>query len=151
MFTRLSSKVFGQATKPIDALAKEEELATQSVSTEEPTDEAHSGSEESAGTDLQDNTPEAEVAADAEPFSQGAEERCILHIEECDGKSEADVNVQSLITAADDGGIVGGSHVRRGTAPSQTSDGQAERRARKRYREDGSGRWVKGRADNDGE
>ncbi len=40
---------------------------------------------------------------------------------------------------------------RKRTAPSQMSDGQAKRRALKRYREDASGQWVKGRADDDGE
>ena len=50
----------------------------------------------------------------------------------------------------DDADVVRGSPVRRPTPASQTGDGQAKRRALKRYKEDANGQWVKGRAGDDG-
>ena len=52
--------------------------------------------------------------------------------------------------AKDNAQIMRGSPIRRPIPASQTGDGQAKRRALKRYRQDPSGQWVKGRADDDG-
>ena len=51
--------------------------------------------------------------------------------------------------SSDDADVARGSPVRRPTPASQTADGQAKRRALKRYRQDASGQWVKGRAGDD--
>jgi hypothetical protein len=57
----------------------------------------------------------------------------------------------AVTAAVDNSEIARGSPVRRPTTPaSQTGDGQARRRALKRYRQDESGQWVKGRAGDDG-
>ena len=50
----------------------------------------------------------------------------------------------------DNAHVMRGSPVRMPIPASQTGDGQARRRALKRYRQDSDGQWVKGRAHDDG-
>ena len=52
--------------------------------------------------------------------------------------------------AKDNAHVMRGSPVRMPIPASQTGDGQARRRALKRYRQDSDGQWVKGRAHDDG-
>ena len=140
----------GRTSAPEDAQAKGEELATQSVSTEEPADEAKSGSDESADADLPEVQMEEDVATEEDvAISQDTMESCAPQAEERDGQREAGVESRGLSYVTDDGDS--GSRNCRRTAPSQTGDGQAKRRALKRYREDESGRWVKGRAGDGGQ
>ena len=76
-------------------------------------------------------------------------ERRRIQIEDSDGNGERSGDF-AVTAAVEDADVVRGSPVRRPTPPSQTGEGQAKRRALKRYRQDTSGQWVKGRAGDDG-
>jgi hypothetical protein len=97
-----------------------------------------------AGTVEKDNKQVDEVSTEpgsSEAASDGA-----------DTSLPTDEALDFAVTAAvDNSEIARGSPVRRPTTPaSQTGDGQARRRALKRYKENADGQWVKGRAHEDG-
>ncbi len=104
---------------------------------------------EEAGS-LQSEDVDMEDARATEPLQAGGEPEA--------ENNEQDENGDPLIEAAPcpapaERGTTGPDNTtsRKRTAPSQTGDGQAKRRAMKRYREDAGGQWVKGRAGDDGE
>ena len=89
----------------------------------------------------------ARVAEDW-PVCVDTTERRMTRIEEGDGNGERGMDF-ALTAAADDANIVHGGLVQKPTPASQTGDGQARRRALKRYKADG-GQFVKGRAGESG-
>ena len=90
----------------------------------------------------------ARVAVEG-PIWVDTTERRRIQIEDSDGNGERSGDF-AVTAAVEDADVVRGSPVRRPTPPSQTGEGQAKRRALKRYRQDTSGQWVKGRAGDDG-
>ena len=153
MFTRLSQRVFssGKQKALCDTDAKLELRASQSESTEEPpADETHSNSE-SSGAWSPGSPTEFDAAVQEGPvYEEEASERCEARMEERAGNVDPCREVVVPNAGEDDAHVMSGSPVRRPTPPSQTGDGQAKRRALKRYRQDATGRWVKGRAHEDG-
>ena len=123
------------------------EAASDGADTSLPADEASDGeptacSQAAAGAG-------ARVAEDW-PVCVDTTDRRMTRIEEGDGNGER--GVEFAVTAdADDANVAIGGLVRKKPTPaSQTADGQAKRRALKRYRQDASGQFVKGRAGDDG-
>ena len=95
--------------------------------------------------------PDSVSATEEGPTCVETTERRMVQIEESDGDGgERGVKFAITSAAVDDADVVRGSPVRRPTPVSQTGDGQARRRALKRYKEDANGQWVKGRAHEDG-
>ena len=87
MFARLSSKVFigGKPKATCDTDAKLEELAAQSVSTEEPADETHSNSEASASACSPESPAEFDAAAEEGMVCEELPQRCVAWM---DGRDE---------------------------------------------------------------
>ena len=89
-------------------------------------------------------------AAEGGPICIEKAERHMDQIEKNDGIRDPCVELAVASATVDDADVARGSRLRRLTPASQTGDGQAKRRALKRYRQDTSGQWVKGRAGDDG-
>mgnify|MGYP003333530745 CR=1 FL=1 len=152
MFARLSSKVFTggkpKATCNIDAQL--EELAAQSVSTEEPADETHSNSEASASTCSPKSQADFNAAAEEGMVWEEPPARCVAWMDGRDENGEPGVGSAVSNAAENEAEIVRDGPVPRPTPASQTGDAQARRRALKRYKEDAGGQFVKGRAGDGG-
>ena len=103
-------------------------------------DETHSNSE-SSGAGSQENIAEFHAICEEEPS-----ERCEAQMEERAMNGDSCMEIAVPNAAEGDTEIARNSLVRRPTPASQTGDGQARRRVLKRYKEDASGQWVKGRA-----
>ena len=141
-------RTFSQLFGP-DKDGKQMAGPAEDASTAPGSDCASDGADASLPSDCASNAS-TEALAPSDAVETGAE----VDRSGSEGAAQPPVCAQMEIAvpnaAKDNAHVMRGSPVRMPIPASQTGDGQARRRALKRYRQDSDGQWVKGRAHDDG-